>query len=167
MGDDCLVELLDHARQNGKPTWRGAVRSVSGEDIVVGALHPLLYWRVDSLLHVRAIEVDGCSCGCVIERARKPENIPQKRACRCDLIDVKARIDEQFGVEDSIPQVALARGVVGHWRIWKGPSGRIYKVFVQEGSVPAGVGLLVEEVHEGCVERKEGCPVVDIGNSGN
>ena len=81
------------------------------------------------------------------------------------MVNVKARIDEHFGVEDSIPQVALARGIIGHGRIWKGPSGRVYEVFVKEGSVSAGVSLLVEKVHEGCIEREEWGPVVDVGHS--
>ena len=103
VADDGLVEPLDHAGEDGEPAWGRGVGPVPREDVVVGALHPFSDWRVDGLLHVRAVEVDGGSVGNVIERAGESEDVPEKRARGGDLVDVKAGIDEHFGVEDGIP----------------------------------------------------------------
>ena len=107
-----------------------------------------MYWRVNGLLHIRAIEVDGRSVWNVVERAGKSKYVPQKGAGGGNLVDIKARIDEQFSVEYGIPEIALAGGVVGRGRVGKRSGGRVHQVFVQKGCVTAGGGLLVEEVHK-------------------
>ena len=113
-------------------------------------------------MYICAVEVDGRSCWGVIERAGKAEDVPEKRARGSDLVDIEARIDEQFGVEDCIPQVALAGGIIGHRRIGKRPRRRVDQVLIKEGGVAAGVGLLVKKSHERCIEGEKRRPVIDV-----
>ena len=61
-------------------------------------------------MHVGAVEVDGRTCWGVIKRAGKSKDIPQKRARGGDLVYIEAGVDEQFGIEDGIPQASISLG---------------------------------------------------------
>ena len=104
--DDCAVRALNHAWQHAQPAGRRIIRSIY-KNIFVAALDPVGGWRVDSFLHVRAVEVDESTSGLVGDGTREAKDVPEEGAGGGDLVDVEAGIDLDGSVINLVPKVAV------------------------------------------------------------
>lgn len=97
------------------------------KDIAVGTLGPLSdVRRVDSVLDVGAVKVDGGTSRQEVEAAGEAKYIPQHRAVRGNLVDVEARIycEHLAGVRPYMSAlviitaaIAAQRGIAS-WKRW-------------------------------------------------
>lgn len=123
-------------------------------------MHPIRAdWRIDSGLHVSAIEVDLRSWREVIPLVDNAENIEKMRACVEDMVDVEAWVDFQCRRKYIVKEVTSLRNVLWQWqwtRWWESEVG------VDVVGISAGVGKLLGSGHEARVQGKCVCPIVQI-----
>lgn len=130
--------------------------------------------RVDGLLHVLAVEVDGRTLGEVVETAGETEHIPQERTSRGNLIDIKAGVDFCNGLLDAVrEQVVIALGssfagfgIDARKRVRKMAASRVVEMFAAGISISALSVDVVDLLGEGVVEREQVAMVVDEGHQG-
>lgn len=160
--DDCAVERVDDAREHR------VARGDGGVDVehAVGAFFPFAYGRVDGFLDFGAVEVYHLARGKIAKRAGEAEHVPQQRTRGCDLVDIEARVGQEDGVDDVVPDGAA---FVGRGAGWLGQLARRREgqVGVDVVGVAAFVGARVDIGHEGLVEVEEAFPAVDEGDGGN
>lgn len=102
VADDDVVGLLDDVGQGVEGGGFGGVAAVD-EDLDGRAGCPgYVLWGVDGLLDVRAIKVDACAFGEVVETAGEAELVPEDRTSSGDLVDVEAGVQLEDGGEDVI-----------------------------------------------------------------
>lgn len=136
----------------------------AAEDVGWRAQIPIGSQRgIDGLLHVGAVEVDGCAGGLVVAGVYDTELGPEMRACVKNVVDVEARVYFERGVEDVGEDVAAGGGGVRGG--WEGAGGWECQVFVKVGGVIAGVGAGVDVLGEGSVEVEDVGPLQHFGFS--
>lgn len=111
--DDSVIGTFDDVLQDAVLRWpERLIRYVlvvagAAEDVRRRTQIPICaQGSVDGLLHVGAVEVDGCAGGLVVAGVYNTKLGPDMRARVKDVVDVEARVYFERGIEDIGEDVA-------------------------------------------------------------
>lgn len=169
--NDGTFAVLDDVWENGQAgilavvsldtvTVRGVV------DVDACTFRPWLVRRVDRLFHVCTIEVDLGVLGLIEKTAREAENVPQQRTGRGDLVDIPARVDQERGIENLLPNIATGSCLANAGSRWQLASGRVGQILFQEGVVSTLVGSLAHLLVERVVQQTNSSSAPKSGKPG-
>ena len=148
MSNDSTFASLNHARENTETRWKTGV-GVVNEYFVGRTFTPTETYRcIDCSLNIRSVEINICSSGSVVERAREAEDIPEFRTSRSDLINIPAWINIEYFIVDEMKDIAFSCGsnsVISSARKnrWQGSWWWENEILVKEIGIAASVGNVV------------------------